>query len=257
MSTEAWDPRSGIVSLREAMDRLREGGRFDRIRGMPLDLRDEGDQYVVTAVLPGIRPEDIEVRVSGNRLEIRGEMREETEREVGHWLLRERDIGRVERIETLPGRVDAEQASTHYEHGVLTVRLPKVARPGARRIPVQPGGGSARSVMGTEEQEATAGLVRPRTPSTPAGEAAGAEAARRPVDRAQVREGMDVVGPEGGHIGTVKAVRERDFLIDRSMQRDVYAPFDAVMEVAGTRVVLAVGPGQIDAMDWEQPELLP
>jgi len=62
--------------------------------------------------------------------------------------------------------------------------------------------------------------------------------------------GMDVVSPAGESIGTVKEVRTHDFLLDRSMRRDVYVPFSAIREVGGRTVVLSVAGSDVDDQGW-------
>jgi|GEM_PF-79946 len=247
MSGETWEPRSSLESLREAVDRLLESTPFVRRGGALLNLRDRGDEYVVTVAMPGVRPEDIDVRISGTMLEITGETREMEEHETGRWLIREREFGRIERIESLPGPVDVDRATTHYEHGILTVRLPKLTPSGARRIPVRAGSEAARPLT-AGGQEMPAGQMQARTSSA-------SSTQPRPLDRTQVREGMEVVGADGQRVGVVKEVRDRDFLVDRTMKRDVYIPFDAATRVEDSRVILAIGAEQVDTMHWEEPRL--
>ena len=73
-------------------------------------------------------------------------------------------------------------------------------------------------------------------------------------NRGKVRPGMEVVGKNGDHIGTVKTVRNRDFLIDRDMARDVYAPFSAAHE-ENNKVKLNVTAGQVDNQDWQTSDM--
>ena len=77
--------------------------------------------------------------------------------------------------------------------------------------------------------------------------------------RADVHAGMEVVGFDGESVGLVKAVRERDFLLDRVMRRDVYVPMSAVerviLDVVPERVVLNVRGADVAVMDWESPPL--
>ncbi len=69
-----------------------------------------------------------------------------------------------------------------------------------------------------------------------------------------VRVGMEVVSSDGQHMGTVKAVRAGDFVIDRRFRRDVVAPFEAIQE-AGERVVLNVPARDVTKMNWAHPSL--
>jgi hypothetical protein len=71
----------------------------------------------------------------------------------------------------------------------------------------------------------------------------------------QLAEGMNVFGADGQHVGVVKEIRERDFLLDRPMQRDVYVPFAFIRDTDGDRVALMVRSDQIDQMGWANPPL--
>ncbi len=73
------------------------------------------------------------------------------------------------------------------------------------------------------------------------------------INRAQIRVGMDVVGSDADNVGRVKEVRDTDFLVDRTMQRDVYIPFSAVRNVTGDRIALNIPAGQVDNMGWMSP----
>ena len=68
----------------------------------------------------------------------------------------------------------------------------------------------------------------------------------------QVSAGMDVLGAEKERVGQVKEVRASDFLVERSLQRDVYVPFAAIREVTGNQVVLTVTSDHVDALKWPQ-----
>lgn len=66
---------------------------------------------------------------------------------------------------------------------------------------------------------------------------------------------MYVIAEDGKDLGTVKEVHERDFLIDRSMRRDVYAPFDRVLNVVADKVKLHALSDEVDKADWPRPPL--
>ncbi len=132
MSMLRREPRSELVSLRDAMSRLMEesfvrpfaefGPRFPAI-----DMTETADHIEVKAEVAGMKPEDIDITVEGDLLTIRGEMREErTEgEEEGEPIYRERRYGVFSRSFTLPTPVKAEEAEAGYENGVLTLTLPK------------------------------------------------------------------------------------------------------------------------------------
>ena len=72
----------------------------------------------------------------------------------------------------------------------------------------------------------------------------------------QVQEGMDVVGSDMRPVGVVRNVRDNDFRIDIPMQRDLYAPFDAVQNVTDDRVILNIPADQVRDMNWSKPSLM-
>src|SRR5438552_9869469 len=72
----------------------------------------------------------------------------------------------------------------------------------------------------------------------------------------QVQEGMDVVGSDMRPVGVVRNVRDNDFRIDIPMQRDLYAPFDAVQSVTADRVILNIPADQVRDMNWSKPSLM-
>jgi hypothetical protein len=73
--------------------------------------------------------------------------------------------------------------------------------------------------------------------------------------RNQIRQGMKVVGRDGTDVGAVKEVRSNDFLVDRSMARDVYIPFDAC-QMSGGQIRLNVRADEVDDQDWPMPDLV-
>ncbi len=152
MSTVRWDPLGDLVTLREAMNNLLEES-FARPRGngevaasgLAVDVRELPDRYVIMASVPGVDPDDVEISTLGEALEIRGRRREtsEIDGDGGTWLVRERRFGTFARTVALPGLIRAEGAEANFQHGVLTVVLPKAERATIRTIPVRRGGAPA------------------------------------------------------------------------------------------------------------------
>jgi HSP20 family protein len=144
MTLTRWDPFGEMLSLRKAMDRLLEesfvrptfGWGGGEAGGVDVDLMEKDDALVVTASLPGVKPEDTNVTVENNVLTIRGEMREEQERKDERYHRRERRYGSVARRIALPTAVNADAAQATFEHGVLTITLPKAEQAKPRQIAV-------------------------------------------------------------------------------------------------------------------------
>ena len=103
---------------------------------LPLDVLERDDGVVVTASVPGIKPEDLEVTIEDNVLTIHGktEFAEDTKDE--RFIIRERRAGAFQRSIRLPESVNADAAITNYEHGVLSVTLPKAEEKKARRLEI-------------------------------------------------------------------------------------------------------------------------
>ncbi|WP_158058474.1 Hsp20/alpha crystallin family protein [Halorussus halophilus] len=101
------------------------GGRAE----MSMDVADHGDEYVVTADLPGFEQDDIDVSLREDVLTISAEHAEETEEaeeDDGRYLRQERRHQSASRSVTLPESVDETGVSATYTNGVLTVTLPKM-----------------------------------------------------------------------------------------------------------------------------------
>jgi HSP20 family protein len=83
------------------------------------------DDIVVKAAIPGVKPDDINISVTGDILTIKGELKQEEKIEEGGYLRQERRFGQFCREFSLPTQVSADKAKAEFEHGVLTLRLPK------------------------------------------------------------------------------------------------------------------------------------
>ncbi|HLZ23543.1 MAG TPA: Hsp20 family protein [Ktedonobacterales bacterium] len=145
MAMQRWDPFDDMLSLRDAMDRLLQdsfvrpaGSLFTAGRGsVPLDLSENEKNYIISATMPGVKPDDVQINVQGNTLTIRGESRSEENQERRNFIMRERRAVSFHRSVTLPGPVNTEQAEARYENGVLTLTLPKAEAARQKQIKVR------------------------------------------------------------------------------------------------------------------------
>ncbi len=103
---------------------------------VPLDLYETDEAYVVTALMPGVPSDKVDIQLEQNMLTIRGEVPAEQLKDV-HYLIQERTSGKVERCIRLPATVEADKISASLKDGVLTVRLPKVEHARPHRITIQ------------------------------------------------------------------------------------------------------------------------
>ena len=102
--------------------------------GLELDVTEKGDVYTVKASVPGMNPDDIQITLEDNTLTIQGEYTHEEENENERYHLRERRTGSFSRIVNFPVLVNAEAVEAQYEHGVLTLSVPKAEEVKPKRI---------------------------------------------------------------------------------------------------------------------------
>lgn len=97
---------------------------------IPVDVADDADEFVVTASLPGIRKQDIDLRVRKNRVQILADPEGEAgdERVEGPFARRARKRGPISRTIRLPRWVNEDRTSAEYADGGLRVTLPKRKR---------------------------------------------------------------------------------------------------------------------------------
>jgi HSP20 family protein len=108
---------------------------------MPLvDIFEEPDFIRLVAELPGVTPENVQIAVEGNVLTIKGNKAQVAEEKTEKVHRYERTFGAFERSFTLPATVAADKIKANYEHGVLTVLVPKVeaAKPHFIKVEVAP-----------------------------------------------------------------------------------------------------------------------
>ena len=147
MSMVRWEPYRELERMSRAMDRLFPS-RLMRAWPSWLDLPEEErvslDMYqtdndvVVEASVPGVKPEELDVSISGDMLTIKGERKEEREVKEENYLRRERTFGSFERLVTLPVAVKMENITAEFENGVLTVTMPKAEEVKPKQIKIQP-----------------------------------------------------------------------------------------------------------------------
>ena len=140
-----WEPAREMMTLREAMDRL-----FDDAFTRPLSVRDgwtmaspaidmyqTDNEVVVKASIPSLKAEDVQINVSGDVLTLKGEVKQEEERQDKAWHIREHRFGSFERSIVLPTDVKSDKAEAMFENGILTITLPKADEVKPRTINIK------------------------------------------------------------------------------------------------------------------------
>ena len=146
-----WDPAVESANLSQRMERL-----FDEVVGRGLwrsaeerplrgawvpaiNILEKDDVMVISADLPGLRPEDVEVTVDQGALTIRGERQLEEAQEGETYHRVERLYGMFERTFTLPNSIDVEKIEARFANGEMVLTLPKreEAKPRSVKIKVE------------------------------------------------------------------------------------------------------------------------
>jgi HSP20 family protein len=157
---ERYDPFRQMMSLRQMMDRLFEDafvmpreGQMSAAEGTALDVYEEGNNLVVEAHLPGMKPEEVDVTVEGGMLTIRGETKSEQERKDRNYLIREHRQGSFARSVRLPDNIDPDKVQANFDNGVLRIEFPRPEQTRAKRIQLTSGRGQATG--GGEKEQKT------------------------------------------------------------------------------------------------------
>ncbi|MDM7999627.1 MAG: Hsp20/alpha crystallin family protein [Dehalococcoidia bacterium] len=139
---ERWRPRSLLTwNPVEEMERLLEDpflsqwpllrvgwGRTPRHEmawAPALEMYEKDNNYVVKAELPGVKKDDIDVSITGDKLTIKGQKRASKEIRDEDYYRCESQYGSFLRTITLPAAVDAKKIEASYEDGILEIRVPK------------------------------------------------------------------------------------------------------------------------------------
>jgi len=113
-------------------------GNAQQPPSIKMDVKEQGDNYLVHAELPGVKKEDIHVVVDGNQVSISAETKQEKADKEGDRILRsERYFGKVSRSFQLGQEIDDAKAAAKFSEGVLELTLPKRAASPNKRLTVE------------------------------------------------------------------------------------------------------------------------
>ncbi len=138
-----WEPFEDLLALQRGLGRRRRRASLwpsefaPLSREMTLDAYETRDEIVFTAVVPGVKPKDIEVTIAHGVLTIKGEIKAEEEVEERDYIRRERRYGKFCRTMTLPKEVNTDKAQAEFEDGILKLTLPKAEAAKAKSIKIK------------------------------------------------------------------------------------------------------------------------
>jgi HSP20 family protein len=104
---------------------------------VPLNVRVEDDMYLVEMIVPGLKPDDLDIEILKNRIEIQGEF-SKPEEDV-KYLREEIPVGKFRRVIKLPKMMEVDQSEANLEQGILTLRVPVAEEALPRTIEVRTG----------------------------------------------------------------------------------------------------------------------
>ena len=143
MALVRWQPRE-LFGIGRDMDRLfdglwsnGQGAAREAVWRPSVDIAETDSDFVLTADLPGIAREDLDLTVVDGRLTIKGQRRRESDSKEGNVHRVERAHGTFTRAFDLPAAIDPETVAATYKDGVLTVTVPKAEEARPKQIEVK------------------------------------------------------------------------------------------------------------------------
>ena len=139
---EAYDPFEVLKDFQTDLDRFFAAAPPSNQQWLTgidpeVEITEKEQEYLVHADLPGMKREDFNIAVEGNRFILRGERKEERKEDKKGYHYSERRYGSFARAFTLPVEINAEQVQASYKNGVLEVVLPKSPKEKSKKIEVK------------------------------------------------------------------------------------------------------------------------
>lgn len=137
MRLTVWDPFREMAALQRAVNSLFRDFSTQRGTGYPpVEVVDKGDSVVVTAEIPGVNKDEVDLTVLGDTLTITGEKKLPAE-EGASYIRHERPHGRFRRLIDMPYSINQDKISASYRDGILTITLPKAEEAKPKQIKVE------------------------------------------------------------------------------------------------------------------------
>ena len=144
MAIIRWDPFRDITTFRERMNKLFEDTLSTREEkdlmatawSPSVDIYETENEIVLSAELPGVNEDDVEIKIEDRTLSLRGERKLEKETKEENYHRIERSYGSFYRSFTLPNNVDMEKIKAEHDNGILKIMMPKKPELKPRKIKV-------------------------------------------------------------------------------------------------------------------------
>jgi HSP20 family protein len=146
MELVRWRPRRAVPGVYGDVDRMFD----DLLRGWmapaslsgsgwspSIDISESDSELVVSAEVPGVRPEDIDIEIDDSRLVVSGEKKQENEEKGDNYYRVERSYGSFRRVFSLPQNVDSSSVKASSKDGVLRIRIPKSAVAEQKKVEIE------------------------------------------------------------------------------------------------------------------------
>ena len=145
MNIVRWEPFREMTGLGDVMDRLFENSFVRDPRLWPrvgewelsIDMHQTANDVIVKTSLPGFKPEEVDISITGDTLTIKGTHKEEQETKEENYFYKERHYGTFSRSVLIPVQVKSDKAEAVFEDGVLTLTLSKAEEVKPKRTKVK------------------------------------------------------------------------------------------------------------------------
>jgi len=145
MAIIRWEPFRDLMTLREKMNRLFEeafitrGEEKEMVSGTwtpSVDIYETENALILSAEVPGIEENDIEIKIENSTLTLHGERKFEKETKEENFHRIERAYGTFHRSFTLPNYIDQDKIKAEHENGILKITMPKKTEMKPRKVKV-------------------------------------------------------------------------------------------------------------------------
>ena len=154
-----WNPQRDLLNIQNEFDRMMDTFFSPNTAvgtapsfGLALDVAEDDQNYLITASVPGVEADNLEITLDKDVLTIKGHVEQTAEQDGVRYHLRERRYGSFSRSVRLPENVNANGIEASHEQGVVTITIPKAAVAQPKRININ--GQKAAAVVEGEPQTA-------------------------------------------------------------------------------------------------------